>query len=191
MLAPGADRSHFPGSPLWRILILLWTKFLKKKKKVKNLKLSIIVWLPWFAGIQYIFFECLTRRESGGWVKSLRRGLRALDSSRPASGPRGQQNKDISSLEGEVSSRTKNWCFVLSVIVMGCWWEEQKQESFSRLNFPSHSFNFYLWPGLAVHVFPILLLSSWENPSSSSFSDLSASVNNLEILWWNCKMVKH
>lgn len=54
--------------------------------------------------------------------------------------------------------------------------EEQKEVSFSRLNFPSYSFNFYLWPGLAIHVFPFLLPSSWEDPSPSSFWGLSASV---------------
>ena len=113
--------------------------------------------------ISNIYFECLTRRENGGWVESLRR-LWVLDSSWLVSGPWAAQ-QNISILQREVRSRTKNWCSILLVIVLGCWWEEQKQESFSRLNFPSHSFNFCLWPGLAIHtVFSIPLLSSWEDP---------------------------
>lgn len=93
-----------------------------------------------------------------------------------AFGPQGQKSEDISNLEREVSSRTKNWWYVLLVIILDWRWEEQKEVSFSRLNFPSYSFNFYLWPGLAIHVFPFLSPSSWEDPSHSSFWGLSASV---------------
>lgn len=109
-----------------------------------------------------------------------------------ALGPHGQTSEDISSLEREVSSRTKNWCYVLLVIILDGRWEEQKEVSFSRLNFPSYSFNFYLWPGLAIHVFPFLLLSSWEDLSHSSSQGLSASVRQCHsekcAKQWNAKV---
>lgn len=104
------------------------------------------------------------------------RELWSLREEQATLGPQERKSKDISTLEGEVRSRPENWCSILLVIILVWWWEEQEQVSFSRLNFPSHSFNFYLWPGLAVHVFPILLPSSWGDPSHPSFCGLSASV---------------
>lgn len=78
------------------------------------------------------------------------------------------------------------------MIILDWWWEDQKQVNFSRLNFSSHSFNFYLWPGLGIHVFSILLPSSWGDPSHSSFCGLSASVRQFHgetAKWWNTKYI--
>lgn len=92
----------------------------------------------------------------------------------------GRESQGISTLEREVSSSPKNWRSVLWVIILGRQWESQKQVAFSRLKFQSHSFNFYLWSVFAIHVFPILLPSSWGDPSHSSFCGLSAPVRQFQ-----------
>lgn len=71
-----------------------------------------------------------------------------------------QWNKGISSLEGEVRINPNSWCWDLPVTVRS---GGRKCRSLT-----SHGgFSFYLWPGLAVHGFPIPLPSSPRRPSSS------------------------
>lgn len=93
--------------------------------------------------------------------------------------------------EREVSRTLKSWCQLL-VIVLGWGWEEQTQVHFSKQNqLPILLILLLPLTRVSYVCFPHSLLSSWEDPSRSSFCGLSVSVrqfHNEAAEWWALTM---